>query len=51
MKNAGDRNRWIIDEEAAAVVRRIFVMTVEDMGSYRTAKILSDEKVEKPSCY
>lgn len=51
MKDAVDRNRWIIDEEAAAVVRRIFAMTVEGMGPYRIAKILSDEKVEKPSYY
>ena len=51
MKDAEDKNRWIIDEEAAAVVRRIFAMTVEGMGPYRIAKILSDEKVEKPSYY
>ena len=51
MKDAEDRNCWIIDEEAAAVVRRIFAMTVEGMGPYRIAKILSDEKVEKPSYY
>ena len=51
MKDSEDKNRWIIDEEAAAVVRRIFAMTVEGMGPYRIAKILSDEKVEKPSYY
>ena len=51
MKDAEDRNCWIIDEDAAAVVRRIFAMTVEGMGPYRIAKILSDEKVEKPSYY
>ncbi len=51
MKDEEDKNRWIIDEEAAAVVRRIFSMTVEGMGPYRIAKILSDEKVEKPSYY
>ena len=27
-------------------MRRIFAMTVEGMGPYRIAKILSDEKVE-----
>jgi len=51
MKDAEDKNCWVIDEEAAAVVRRIFAMTVEGMGPYRIAKILSDEKVEKPSYY
>lgn len=42
---------FVLYEEAAAVVRRIFAMTVEGMGPYRIAKILSDEKVEKPSYY
>ena len=51
MKDAEDKNCWVIDEEEAAVVRRIFAMTVEGMGPYRIAKILSDEKVEKPSYY
>ena len=32
MKDAEDKNCWVIDEEAAAVVRRIFAMTVEGMG-------------------
>jgi len=50
-KAPGDKDVWIIDEEAASVVRRIFQMTVGGTGPYNIAKILSAEKVERPSYY
>ena len=50
-KDPDDKDHWIIDGEAADVVCRIFAMTVEGMGPYQIAKVLSDEKVEKPSYY
>jgi DNA invertase Pin-like site-specific DNA recombinase len=50
-KDPEDKNRRIIDDEAAEVVRRIFRMTVEGIGPWRIAKILMDEKVERPSYY
>ncbi|MCL2817723.1 MAG: recombinase family protein, partial [Clostridiales bacterium] len=31
-KDPGNKDAWVIDEEAAAVVRRIFLMTVDGMG-------------------
>jgi len=43
--------KWIIDEEAAEVVRRIFQMSLEGNGPYQIAKILTEEKVERPSYY
>ena len=46
-----DKYHWLIDEEAAAVVRRIFRLSVEGHGPYEIAVILRDEKVERPSCY
>lgn len=46
-----DRTRWIVDEEAAAVVRRIFAMTMEGKGPYQIAQILSAEKVEIPGVH
>jgi DNA invertase Pin-like site-specific DNA recombinase len=51
VKDPEDKNHWLIDEEAAAVVRRIFQMTVDGFGPYQIARILCDEKVEKPSYY
>ena len=50
-KDPDDRSRWIIDEEAAAIVRRIFQMTIEGMGPQTIAKVLEREKIERPSNY
>lgn len=46
IKDPEDKNHWLIDEEAAAVVRRIFRMAVEGIGPYQIARILTEEKVE-----
>ena len=45
------KNKWLVDSEAAAVVRRIFNLTVEGKGSFEICRILHDEKIEKPSYY
>jgi DNA invertase Pin-like site-specific DNA recombinase len=50
-KSSDDRNLWLIDEEAAAVVRRIFKMTIEGIGPFQIARILTDEKIMCPSVY
>ena len=50
-KDPNDKDKWIIDEEAAATVRRIFQMYVE---GYRISEIghkLTEEKVETPILY
>ena len=47
IKDPEDKNHWLIDEEAAAVVRRIFRMAVEGIGPYQIARILTEEKVER----
>ena len=50
-KDPADKYHWLIDEEAAAVVRRIFRLTIEGNGSYDIARILYDDKVETPAVY
>ena len=50
-KELGDKYTWHIDEEAAAVVRRIFRLTIEGYGSYEIARILFDDKIETPAVY
>ena len=50
-KDKDNSSKWIIDEEAAEVVRRIFQMSLEGNGPYQIAKILTEEKVERPSYY
>ncbi len=50
-KLPGDKYTWHIDEEAAAVVRRIFQLTIEGKGPYDIARILFDDKVDTPAVY
>ena len=50
-KDPDDKEKWIIDDEAAATVRRIFQMYVD---GYRISEIghkLTEEKVETPILY
>lgn len=51
VKDPEDKHHWLVDEEAAAVVRRIFRLSVEGHGPYEIAAILRDDKVERPACY
>ena len=48
-KDPDNKYHWLIDEEAAAVVRRIFQLTIEGHGPYEIARILFDDKVEAPA--
>ena len=50
-KDPNDKNHWIVDDEAAEVVRRIYRMAIEGKGPYEIARILATEKVERPSYY
>jgi DNA invertase Pin-like site-specific DNA recombinase len=50
-KDPEDKHHWLIDEEAAAVVRRIFQLSVSGYGPQKIANVLRDDKVERPSVY
>ena len=50
-KDPEDKDHWLVDEEAAAVVRRIFRLAVEGHGPYDISKLLTAEKVECPGHY
>ena len=50
-KSPEDKNQWIIDEEVAPVVRRIYQLCIEGYGIGQIAKILRNDKIEKPSYY
>ncbi len=45
------RNRLAIDEESAAVVRRIFAAALDGMGGLSIARMLNDEKIPSPGEY
>lgn len=46
-----DKNRWIVDEPAAEVVRQIFRMSVSGLGPTQIAKKLRSDGVMTPSEY
>ena len=46
-----DKHHWLLDEEAAEVVRRIFRLSMEGNGPFEMARISQSEKIERPSAY
>ena len=49
VKDPEDHNHWIVDEEAAQVVRRIFQLTLEGYGPFQICKILEEDKIDIPA--
>ena len=45
------REHWLVDEEAAEVVRHIFALAMEGYGPYQIATKLSEEKIEIPAVH
>ena len=45
------REHWLVDEEAATVVRCIFALAMEGYGPYQIATKLSEEKIEMPAVH
>ncbi len=50
-KDPNDKYHWLVDEEAAAVVRRIYQLAIEGHGLSDIANILYRDKVESPAAY
>ena len=50
-KDPDDRTKWIVDEAAALVVKRIFKLCMEGRGPMQIAKLLQAEKVLNPTSY
>jgi len=50
-KSPDDKHLWLVDEEAATIVRRIFQMVVDGICVKQIARTLTEEKVERPSYY
>lgn len=51
MKNPDNKKKWIIDPEAAEVVKSIFKMCIEGKGNETIARILQENKVLIPMAY
>ena len=51
MKDADNKKHWIVDEEAAEVVKRIFALCLEGYGPSQIARILKEQKVITPTIH
>ena len=51
MKSPDDKEKWIIDEEAAEVVRKIFSLALAGRGVSQIARQLEQEKILIPTAY
>lgn len=51
MKAPDDKKKWIVDEEAAAVVKRIFDLCIAGKGPMQIAKVLTADKVLTVKAY
>lgn len=51
MKSPEDKEKWIIDEEAAEVVRKIFSLSLAGRGIAQIARQLEQEKILIPTAY
>lgn len=51
MKDPENPKRWVVDEEAAQIVRRIYTMSLGGLGTEQIAAELTRSKVPTPSAY
>lgn len=51
MKNPDDKQKWLIDEPAAEIVRKIFNLCLAGKGPSQIARQLEKEKVLTPTAY
>lgn len=51
MKSPDDKTKWIVDDEAAQIVKKIFDLCLEGYGTSQIARILKDKKILTPFSY
>lgn len=51
MKNSNSSKSWVTDKEAADIVKRIFDMMLDGLGSEQIAVTLEQDKINTPSNY
>ena len=50
-KDPNDKHKWLVDEEAAEVVRLIYQLCIEGNGTQIIARILKERNIETPAYY
>ena len=51
MKSAENKKKWVIDPDAAEIVRRVFRLCIEGKGNETIARMLQEDKVLVPMAY
>ena len=51
LRDKEDKQKWVVDEAAAVIVRRIFNMVIDGHGVSQIARTLTEEKVLNPSAH
>lgn len=51
VKDPADKNHWLVDEEAAEVVRKIYRLCIEGFGPMQIAKKLAAERIPTPTAH
>ena len=51
VRDPNDQEKWLIDEQAAIVVRKIFALCLAGKGISQIARILEQEKIMTPTAY
>ncbi|MDR1003069.1 MAG: DUF4368 domain-containing protein [Oscillospiraceae bacterium] len=51
LKDPQDKRKWLLDETAAKVVRRVFALCMDGKGPSQIARLLESEKVQTPVEY
>ena len=51
VRDPESKGKWLVDEEAAATVKRIFALCMEGRGPLQIAKLLQRERVLNPTAY
>lgn len=51
MKDPEDKKKWIVDEEAAAIVQKVFSLCVDGLGPTQICRWLREHEVLCPSAY
>lgn len=51
LRDPGYKNKWIVDDDAAKVIRRIYDLCIDGKGTSQIARILWKDKVQTPSAH
>lgn len=51
MKDLEDKKKWIVDEETAAIVQKVFSLCIDGLGPTQIARWLKEHEILCPSAY